>query len=95
MFYITSSGRVVNDSTLIGNEEYLEREAYPKAPIQTGKIGVITGIDKTQNSVIYTYFDEITEPTNNITPYEPTNAEIAQLISDLQADILIAQGGVK
>lgn len=35
-------------------------------------------------------FHEISNSTKGIVQYQPTNAEVAQMISDLQADLIIA-----
>ena len=58
-------------------------------PFQEGKETVM--FLNTDNTIQYEFVNKISASQ----PYQPTNAEIAQLISDLQADILIAQGGVK
>lgn len=57
MFYVTESGRVVNNKAYVGSERYIEVLSFPKVPSVVGKVGRIKGIDKEKNSVLYEYDD--------------------------------------
>jgi hypothetical protein len=51
----------------------------------------ITGIEATYDKLGQTYRDGVWTPAEIIVvPTQPTNAEIAQQLSDLQADLIIA-----
>ena len=76
MFYITGKGRIVNDTSLIEDEEYLVRETYPEVPHMSGKVGIVSGIDFMKDEIIYTYLDEIVQEPEPISDNELIQAEM-------------------
>lgn len=54
----------------------------------------ITGVIATEENLGQKYVDgvweDVPQPEPEPQPYQPTNAEVAQMISDLQADLIIA-----
>ena len=87
MVYITSTGRVVTDIDQTEKEDYLTRLEYPKPEITDNKIGVITGIDKSKDEILYTYIDVPPTPEPEKPPL--TEVELAILGTAINTEYLV------
>lgn len=74
-----------NDSFII--EE--EKTEYEKGGVEFVKVTGYKIYNDGSKEVAYS-FDSPKQSTYAPEPYQPTNAEVAQMISDLQADLIIA-----
>lgn len=76
----------MNTNSFIIEEEKTE---YEKDGIEFVKVTGYKIYKEGSKEILYS-FDSPKQSTYVAEPYQPTNAEVAQMISDLQADLIIA-----